>query len=117
MARKVQIYQGAIKKLYVATDMIIRGKHSYDIESMTLQKDALFYENFFGRKISVDYDTYLPTEEEAHIFCRNQTVGGLGNIDKATCVYADYDHMKPHSEVSRNELKRLIKTAKQKRSY
>lgn len=117
MARKVQIYQGAIKKLYVAKETVDRGQKSYDLESMVLKKDALFYENFFRRKISIDHDMYLPTEEEAYAFCRHQTVGGIDNIDRATCVYADYDHMKPHSEVSSTELKRLIKTAKQKRSY
>lgn len=117
MARKVQIYQGAIKKLYVAKETVDRGQKSYDLESMVLKKDALFYENFFRRKISIDHDMYLPTEEEAYAFCKRQTIGGIDNIDRATCVYADYDHMKPHSEVSSTELKRLIKTAKQKRSY
>ena len=117
MTRKVQIYQGAIKKLYVAKETVDRGQKSYDLESMVLKKDALFYENFFRRKISIDHDMYLPTEEEAYAFCKRQTIGGIDNIDRATCIYADYDHMKPHSEVSSTELKRLIKTAKQKRSY
>ncbi len=115
MAKSRQLYKAPIKRSYVAKLEINEGIRTFDIESTTLKKDGLFYEGLFKKLISIDYGTYLPTEEEAISYCRRSANGIIDNIDEATCIYADYGKVRKDRVVSEEEFKQLKKTAHKKR--
>ena len=61
-----KLYTGEIKKLSIKNlDPKPGALMNLAYESMVIKKDALFYINFLGVPISVDFNTKLLTREEA----------------------------------------------------
>ena len=107
-----RIYTGEIRNLYVKS-IEVNGKAMEVVtDSMVVRKDAPFYPNFVGKLISFEFDTYLPTKDEAEAYVR-ETVQRNPNIslDRATCLYACYGEMSSQS-VSNEEFKTYKKTYK-----
>ena len=103
---------GPIKNMYVKNIGISEKVREVVTESIVLQKNAPFYWNRFGRLVSFEYGTFLPTESEAEAYVEEAARLHPEYLENATCMYADYGHMEVH-EIGRKEFKVLKKTYKQ----
>lgn len=102
---------GAIKNLYVK-DMGVNERIGEIVtESIVLRKNAPFYWNFLGRLVSFEYNTFLPTRDEAEAYVVEAARRYPNNPGAATCVFADYGNMEVH-EIGKKEFKALKKTYK-----
>lgn len=102
---------GAIKNLYVK-DMGVNERIGEIVtESIVLRKNAPFYWNFLGRLVSFEYNTFLPTKDEAEAYVVEAAKRHPNNLGAATCMFADYGHMEVH-EIDKKAFKALKKTYK-----
>ncbi len=105
---------GPIKNMYVKSMGINEGIGKVVTESIVLKKDAPFFWNGLGRLISFEYNTFLPTKNEAEAFVVESAKNHPNCPERATCMYADYSQMEVH-EISRKDYKALKKTYKEMR--
>lgn len=79
------IYRGNISKLVIGH----LGEESY-----VLKKDAYFYKNRFGKMISYDYGTVLPSYDEAREWLEHVINESDNDSNTVDCMYVDYDKLK-----------------------
>lgn len=103
---------GPIKNMYVKSLGVNVNVGKVITESIVLQKNAPFYWNRFGRLVSFDYGTFLPTKSEAEAYIEEAVRLHPEHLSNVTCMYADYGHIEVH-EIGRKEFKELKKTYKQ----
>ena len=104
-----KLYTGSIKKLTVKNINIFPAAiEKIAFESVVVEKDSLFYMNFFGVPISVDYGTKLLTKSEAECYIKDFAKAFPGNLDKASCIYANGPFKFSH-EITNDDFKKLIK--------
>lgn len=108
----MNIYRGDIKKVSVKNVEFYLGTAVVKTETVVVQKDALFYSGFAGRKISFDYDTFLPTEYEA----RDLVVDAAKKdpYNPSSCLFVDYNSLTPEP-ITKEGLKQLKKSYKGRR--
>ena len=110
-----KLYTGEIKKLSIKNlDPKPGALMNLAYESMVIKKDALFYINFLGVPISVDFNTKLLTREEAVYYLQNGLKVNPGLCQSLSCMYQDENLTFSH-EVSKEEFKKLMKTKKEER--
>ena len=102
---------GPIKNMYVKNMGVNEKIGEIVTESIVVRKNAPFYWNPLGRLVSFEYNTFLPTREEALTFVTEAAIRHPEHPEMATCLYADYGHMESH-EIGRKEFKALKKTYK-----
>ena len=115
MKKTKKLYTGEIRKLSLKKlEPKPEALLNLAYESTVVNKDALFYKNILGVVISVDYNTKLATRDEAEYYLRNsfKVNPGLAHLD--SCLYQESDVKFSH-EVTKGELKQLIKTKKAER--
>lgn len=108
------IYIGKINRIYVSEISINKGLPQAKIEHEIVISEALFYKNSFGRIISFDYDCNLATEEEATDYVNDSIQRKINNWKNISCVYVDYDKLKPISTSSKH-IKSLKKEYKDRK--
>ena len=102
---------GPIKNMYVKNMGVNEGITEFITESIVLKKNAPFFWNGVGRLISFEYNTFLPTKNEAELFVLDAIRKHPDHPELATCMYADYGNMEVH-EIGRKEYNALRKTYK-----
>lgn len=109
------IYKGTVKNLYVKDFQVSDAGVvvALDLESVVVAKDSLFYQNFIGRMINFEYDTFLPSFTEAEAFVR-EVCKYNPMSPKASCLYADYGSLEEAKDETRSvkEIKRFYKAKK-----
>jgi hypothetical protein len=110
-----KIYTGDIKKLSIKKlDPKPGALINLAYESTVLKKDALFYINFLGVPISLDYNTKLLTREEAVYYLKNGFKVNPSLSHCLSCMYQDQNLTFSH-EITKEEFKQLIKTKRAER--
>lgn len=110
-----KLYTGEIKKLSIKKlDPKPGALMNLAYESTVIKKDALFYLNFLGVPISVDFNTKLLTREEAVYYLQNGFKVNPGLCQCLSCMYQGENLTFSH-EVSKEEFKQLMKTKKEER--
>ena len=107
----MKIYNGKIKNLYVKSVEVNGDKINVLTDSVVLRENAPFYVNRFGRLVSFEHATFLPTFDEAESFVKGVIMNTPKAFDRATCLYACYGDMK-EEEISKDQFKVLKKTYK-----
>lgn len=102
---------GPIKNLYIKSMGVNESISEIVTDSMVLKKHSPFYWNMLGRLVSFEYNTFLPTKEEAEAYVMTTARRYPEHPELATCVYADYGNMESH-EIERREFRALKKTYK-----
>lgn len=110
-----KLYTGEIKKLSIKKleprpDALMNIAY----ESTVVQKDALFYVNFAGVLISLDYGTKLLTRDEAEYYLKSGLKVNPSLAHLVHCVYQDSNVTFSH-EVTKEEFKQLVKSKKEER--
>ena len=112
MKSKKKLYTGEIRNLTIKSiDPNTSALKKIAYESTVVRNDALFYKNFAGAIISVDYDTKLLSRDEAEYFLECCVETAPSRAMQASCLYQGTDFKFSH-EVTNEELKKLIKTKK-----
>lgn len=109
---KADIHQVYVKDLQLDSQNITRVA----LGTAVVQKDELFYKNFFGRIVSFKYHCLLATEEEARIFVTNHAKKYCQAPSKIDCIYVDYNAVKPDCLVSNKDFKKIKTKFKNKRN-
>ncbi len=110
-----KLYTGEVKRLSIKKlDPNVEALRDIAFESTVVQKDALFYVNFAGVLISVDYNTKLLNRCEAEYYLRSCYKANPETAHLAGCVYKDSGATFSH-EVTNEEFKQLIKSKKAER--
>jgi hypothetical protein len=108
-----ELYKGNIRNHSVSEITITNnGVQIAKSGSIIIKKDALFYRNFSGKMISLDYDTVLPTFEEAFIYATNQLNNNKEVLQLASCVFVNDKELQYVKTISNKELKELKKSYK-----
>ena len=110
-----KIYTGEIKKLSIKKlepkpDALINIAY----ESTVFKKDALFYVNFMGVVISLDYGTKLLRREEAEYYLKSGLKVNPSLAHLVPCLYQDSEVKFSH-EITDEEFKQIKKTARVER--
>lgn len=82
------------------------------LESKVIKKDALFYKGLLGNMISFDYNTTLPSLDEAESYVEQQVGVKPQFADVISCLYVDEDNMKLEGRVAKKRFKQLKKDYK-----
>ena len=110
-----KLYTGEIKKLSIKNlDPKPGALMNLAYESMVIKKDALFYINFLGVPISVDFNTKLLTREEAVYYLQNGLKVNPSLCHCLSCIYQDQQLTFSH-EVTKEEFKQLVKSKREER--
>ena len=110
-----KLYTGEIKQLTIK-NLNLNPNSLKDIafESVSVNKEALFYLNFLGIPISIEHGTKLLNRDEAEYYLKH----GLETMPDKTydlsCIYSEPPYKISH-EVSNEEFKVLMKNAKTNR--
>lgn len=113
-----KLYTGEIKRLSIKKlDPNLDALQNIAYESTVVEKDALFYVNFAGVLISVEYNTKLLNRNEAEYYLRSCVKADPNTAHLAGVVYKDDGVVFSH-EITNGEFKKLIKTKKaERRAY
>ena len=112
-----KIFTGSINTLHLKSLSFSEPITKLTEESTILKKDALFYQNIFGKMINFEYDTCLPTKEEAEDYFANiNTEAKEHNATFRECsiMYYNEDELKYLKSISSKEFKQLKKSFNQK---
>lgn len=82
------------------------------LESKVIKKDALFYKGLLGNMISFDYNTTLPSLDEAESYVEQQVSVKPQFSDAISCLYVDEDNMRLERKVTKKRFKQLKKEYK-----
>lgn len=127
---KITIYEGTIKKLYAENVTLNRNEVTPVVKKETVKENALFHKSIFDL-VSLEYNTVLPTEEEATDYMnrvidhRKKLIQSILNNDciskkekeeflthlasDSSCIYLEERTIKPLKEVTKSEFKQLKK--------
>ena len=108
----MKIYRGDIKNMRATGFDLYEGTKILQSETVVVKKDAPFYE-FFGKKISFDYNTFLAPRDEATGFLK-ETLEANPTSGVRTCLFVDYDELVPE-EISKEQYKQMKKTYREQR--
>lgn len=134
MAKKIIVYEGIIRLLYVDSFTLENDKLVTNIKNKVVGTE-LFYEKLL-KYISLERDTVLPTEEEA-MFYLNQVISKRKDIIEnvltdsyfseekrkdyldtisriSSCAYQEPDEVKPFCVMDKQDFKILKKKFKEK---
>lgn len=111
MEKTRRIYHGKVMKLVVgvvevkpsATEILKASK-------FVVREDALFYRNMFGKMVNFEFNTVLPTYDEAFDYIQIQKTRN-SSCGSASCLYSDLNDMIPE-DVSVEHFKQLKKEYK-----
>lgn len=110
-----KLYTGDIKKLSIKKlDPKPGALINIAFESTVVKKDALFYVNFAGVVISLDYGTKLLSRDEAEYYLKSGLKVNPALSHLLYSLYQDADVKFSH-EVTKEEFKQLLKTKKAER--
>lgn len=96
MVKKIMIYKGASKILYANGVNLVQDQVVPVIKREIIREDSLYYRSF-GKLINMEYDTLLPSEEEATTY-----VGSV--ISKRSDFIKDYLINPKYSDDDRKKL-------------
>jgi hypothetical protein len=109
------IYKGIIRRYTVnQIEITENGVKCVKTETPIIRKDALFYRGICGKKISFDYDTPLPTYEEAESYAQQQVNHNQEYLGLANCLFVNDNEVRYYKEVSHKEFKEMKKKIKRK---
>ncbi len=111
----MNIYKGDIKRFVVKRVEFGKGAPVIKTESIVIKKDAKFYLGHTGRMISFDYNTYLPSQNEAACFL-NEAINTNPDVQCTSCEYVDYTKLSHFDNVSRTQYKQMKKTYRRERA-
>ena len=110
-----KIYIGPIHTLHLKSLSFAESSAKLSKESFVLKKNALFYQNFFGKIINFEHNTCLPTRDEAEDYLesiiREKKDHNAALRNCSTIYYSEYD-LKPLKTVSNEEFRQLKKSFK-----
>lgn len=128
--KKITIYEGTIKKLYIDNVILSKDQITVLIKQETVSNNALFRKGIFDY-ISLEHDTVLPTKEEANDYMqrvfyskkdtiqqilenkiiseedKQSMINDLKNI--SSCIYLSNEVLKPISKMDKNKIKQYKK--------
>ena len=112
-----KIFKGPIHKLAIKSINITENSFELKTSSVTLKKDALFYETIFSRFINFDYDTVLASKEEANDYLINAVNHNKDNLDELnpthiSIPYFNESELTLQKTISKKEFKQLKKQYK-----
>mgnify|MGYP003301026299 CR=1 FL=1 len=131
MAKNIQIYDGAVRRLYAEGIHLEKEQIIPFVRKEIIRESSLYYSSF-GNFINMEYDLLLPTEEEAmdylnHIIDNryNMIVDYFTDLKKysneerqallhmisslSSCVYYDSSDVHPLMEIPKKDFKELRK--------
>lgn len=111
----MKIYIGDIKNLYYVKKNDSDGEITeINTNSVVVVKDALFYYNFLGVPVSLDYDTFLPTYSEAKQYIVDSCRCNPSSVNGKSCLYVSYDNL-DSQEISKQQFRKIKKAYKSQR--
>lgn len=110
------IYLGDLKTLYVKGLKVTEEGIKVVLDDAVVEKDSLFYRNFVGKLINFKHNTNLPSYNEAQAYL-DECVETYQQLGYASCLYADYDSIKPAVDDKRTvrQLKKEFKMNRKRR--
>ena len=131
MTKKIKIYEGMVRKLF-ADGVHLEKDHVVPMVKKDIIKESSLYYSSAGKLINMEYDTVLPSEDEALTYM-NQVVSrcepvimsfltdsNCSDEDRkillqflssiSSCVYFQEEEVHPLTEISIDEFKELKKT-------
>ena len=93
----MKYYTSEIKNLYIKSISISNDVQKVVLDNFVIIQNAPFYLNRFGKFISFEYNTVLPTKEEAENYILGVIKNNPNNSKNATCIYVDYKNMNAHT--------------------
>ena len=132
MAKNIQIYEGAVRRLYAEGIHLEKGQVTPFVRKEVIQNHSLYYSSF-GNYINMEYDVLLPDEEEAmnylnHIIDHrhDMIVDYFSDLKKysneerqallnmisslSSCVYYDIGDIHPLMQIPKSEFQDLRKS-------
>ena len=103
-----KFFTADIRKMYIKEIVFNQRTIKLIPQSSILIKDALFYENFRGKMISVDFDCCLLNSEEAFYSISREFKKNIENHCDVSCVYVDDEDFQFREELGSKLAKQKI---------
>ena len=113
-----KIFIGPINILHLKALSFTESNIKLVEESFILKKDALFYQNVFGKIINIEHNICLPTKEEAEDYFVNVNREGKEHqavFRDCSIMFYNEDDLKPLKIITNKEFKELKKALKVKK--
>ncbi len=109
-----KIFKGPIHSLAIKSINITENSFELKTSSVTLKKDALFYETIFNKFINFDYNTVLASKEEANDYLIHTVNHNKDNLDDLnpthiSIPYFNEDELTLQKSINKKEFKELKK--------
>ena len=104
------LYKGPINTCYAKKLEVSRNFNTtHEVAYKVAKSDALFYRGIAGKMISFEYDTNLPTMEEATAYVMTH----MENYPNNDCIFAEDGDIKPFKDISNEEFSKMKKEYKE----
>lgn len=101
-----QFFIGNVMQMYVKNIQVNEDKIDFDVDSLVLKKDEIFYQNIFGVILRF-YDKHpMTNKNEAYWYIETCVRNNPEQSKNIICPYIDYDELNS-LDLSKREVKNL----------
>lgn len=108
-----KIFTGPINTLHIKSLSLKDNGLNLIKEDLVLKKDALYYQNFFGKMVNFEHNTCLLSKEEAEDYFKNfdsKVKEHNITVEECSILYFNEEELEFVKSISNEEFKALKKS-------